>query len=155
MAASLNMAGLPAPTMDWSSSDLPREFSRFKKLCELMWTGPMADVDEKRKVSFLLLWAGEEGRELAESWNMSGDAKIDDYWAKFEKYVKPKSVFRIARYQLRSLKQQQGETVDCFMKKVRLLARDCNYKDNEEQMLDTLVFGTNSETVQSKLLQKD
>ena len=88
MATSFNMAGLPAPTMDWSSSDLPREFSRFKKLCELMWNGPLVDLDEKSKVSFLLLWAGEEGRELAESWNSPDDAKLVDYWTKFAKHVK-------------------------------------------------------------------
>ena len=39
------------------------------------------------------------------------------------------------------------------MKTVRILARECKYTDTNE--LDTLIFGTNSERVQSKLIQRD
>ena len=41
------------------------------------------------------------------------------------------------------------------MKTVRVLARECKYADNNEHMLDTLIFGTKSEHVQSKLIQRD
>ena len=76
--STFGLAGMPTPAIDWSSPDLPREFSRFKKLCELMWCGPLAGIEENRQLSYLLLWAGEEGRELAESWNMTEDAKVAD-----------------------------------------------------------------------------
>ena len=41
------------------------------------------------------------------------------------------------------------------MKKVHVLARECKYRDTTEHMLDTLIFGTNSEQIKSKLIQKD
>ena len=67
----------------------------------------------------------------------------------------PKSNFRIARFKLRSMKQDNGESVDAYMKTVRILARECKYTDTNEHMLDTLIFGTNSDRVQSKLIQRD
>ena len=53
------------------------------------------------------------------------------------------------------MKQDNGESVDAFMKTVRILARECKYTDTNENMIDTLIFGTNSERVQSKLIQSD
>ena len=47
------------------------------------------------------------------------------YWDRFGKYVAPKSNFKIARFKLRSMKQDNGESVDAFMKTVRILAREC------------------------------
>ena len=46
---------------------------------------------------------------------------MNTYWTKFEEYVAPKSNFRLARYKLRTLKQAEGETIDSFLKKVRIL----------------------------------
>ena len=63
----------------------------------------------------------------------------------------------MARAQLRELKQKPDvdETVDSFMARARLLAEDCEYKDKEEQLIDTLIFGVLSIDVRKKLLTKD
>ena len=108
-------------------------------------------------MKYFLLWSGEEGIEISSTWDLSNTESntLSVYWERFEKYVAPKSNFRIARYKLRSLKQDNGESVDAFMKNVRLLARECKYENTNEHMLDTLIFGTNSEYVQSKLIQRD
>ena len=53
------------------------------------------------------------------------------------------------------MKQDNGESVDAYMKTVRILARECKHADTNEHMLDTLIFGTNSEHVQSKRIQRD
>ena len=66
-----------------------------------------------------------------------------------------KKNFRIARLKLRSTKQDNGESVDAYMKTVRILARECKYTDTNEHILDALIFGTNSEHVPSKLIQRD
>ena len=60
-------------------------------------------------------------------WSMTEtkQAKMDTYWAKFEEYVALKSNFRLARYKFRVLKQEKGKSVDCFIKKVRVLVKVC------------------------------
>ena len=113
-------------------------------------------------MKYLLLWSGEEGIAVSSTWDLSDTESntFSVYWDRFGKYVATKSNFRIARFKLRSMKQDNGERVDTYMKTVRILARECKYTDTNEHMLDTLIiffllFGTNSERVQSKLIQRD
>ena len=151
------MAGLSALTMDWASTDVPQAFKKFKTICQLMFDGPLAEKSEAVKVKYLLLWSGEEGIDVSSTWDLTDNESntLSVYWDRFGKYVAPKCNFRIARFKLRSMKQDNGESVDAYMKTVRILARECKYTDTNEHMLDTLIFGTNSEHVQSKLIQRD
>jgi len=77
------LSGLPsAPTMDWTATDAPRAFAKFKDMCLLLFGGPLAELSEERQVNFLLLWVGEEGSELAASWELSAadKKKLKSYW---------------------------------------------------------------------------
>jgi len=122
------LAGLLTPRMD--SSDAPQALKKFKNLCELYFSGPLKDKSEEEQVSYLLIWSSEEGIELLSTWTLTADEKkkLSTYWKKFEDYVAPKSNFRLSRYKLRTLKQEPGETVDSFLKKVRLLVNECKYR---------------------------
>ena len=150
-------SALPVPKLDWESTDAPQAFKKFKDLCELMFEGPLKEKSEEEKCKYLLIWSGEEGRELRSTWNLSADdaKKLASYWTKFEEYLSPKSNFRLARFKLRSMRQSKTETVDAFVKRVRVIVSECKYADGTDHILDTLIFGTNSERVQGKLLQKD
>ena len=81
--------------------------------------------------------------------------KLYTYWTKFEEYVAPKSNFRLARYKLRILKQDKGESVDCFIKKVRILVKECKYTNVDEHVIDALIFGSSDPRIQAKLLEHD
>ena len=81
--------------------------------------------------------------------------KLDSYWTKLQQYVRPKSNFHVARAQLCELKQKPDETVNSFMTRARVLTEDCQYKDKEQQLIDTLIFGVLSIDVRRKLLSKD
>lgn len=120
------LAGLPVPRMDWHSSDAAQAFKKFKAVCELYFSGPLKEKSEQEKVSYLLIWSGDEGIELVSTWSLSAEEKkeLDTYWTKFESYVSPKSNFRLARYKLRTLKQEKGEAVDAFLKRIRVLVNE-------------------------------
>jgi hypothetical protein len=62
------LAGLPSPRMDWNAADLPQTFRRFKATCELYFTGPLKEKSEGEKISYLLIWTGDEGIELVSTW---------------------------------------------------------------------------------------
>ena len=110
---------------------------------------------------YLLLWSGEEGIGVSSTWDLSDTESntLSVYWNQFGKYVAPKSNFTIARFKLRSMKQDNGESVDAYMKIVRAYWHDnvntINYTDANEHMLDTLIYGTNTEHVQLKSIQRD
>ena len=59
------LAGLPIPHMDWSSSDALQALRKFKDLWQLYFSRPLKENSEKEQISFLLLWPGGEARELA------------------------------------------------------------------------------------------
>ena len=52
------------------------------------------------------------------------------------------------------MKQSPNETVDSFLKSLRLTAFECQYSNVDEQILDALIFGINSPKTQSRLLQQ-
>jgi hypothetical protein len=153
----MELAGIPVPQMNWSAQDLPQALRRFKALAELIFEGPMLDKGEEVKVKYLQIWSGEEGIELISTWGLREEEKkkLKTYWDKFDAYVKPKSNFRISRFKLRSLKQEPQEKVDTFAKRIRMLVGECKYVNNDDHMIDALIYGTSSKVVQSKLLQKD
>lgn len=151
------LTGVPIPSMDWKASNLPETYRKFKQTCEFIFDGPLEQKNNAIKTQYLMLWVGEEGRDIRESWQLSNAKKNDlaEHWKRFEQYVKPKSNFRVARFQLRALKQESGETVDAFMTRARVLAKECEYTDKDEQLLDTLIAGVNMEEIQRKLISKD
>ena len=69
-----------------------------------------------------------------------------------------KSNFRLARFKLRTIKQGKDDTVDSFLKQVRVLVSECKFTNTlntEEHITDALIFGSNNPRVQSKLLEQD
>ena len=76
-------------------------------------------------MKYLLLWSVEEGIDVSSTWDLIDNESntLSVYWDRFAKYVAPKSNFRISRFKLRSMKQDNGESVDAYMKTVRILAR--------------------------------
>ena len=80
--------------------------------------GPLAEKTEAVKVKYLLFWSGEEGIEVSSTWDLSDieSNTLSVYWDRFGKYVAPKSNFRIARFKLRYMKQDNGESVKTCVK---------------------------------------
>ncbi len=152
-----SLAGLPIPKMDWNNADLVNTFKKFKSTCLHYFNGPLKNISEEEKCSYLLIWTGDEGIELESTWGLSvhEKKKLDTYWTRFEAYVKPKSNFRLARFKLRTLKQLENEPIDSFARRLRLQISECNYANPDEQIIDALIFGSNSQQIQSKLLEKD
>ena len=83
--------------------------------------------------------------------------KLDIYWKKFKEYVKPKSNFRVARFKLRACKQEEGEAIDAFVKRLRMILAECKYPADQhnDPLIDAIIFGVQSDRIQTKLLPKD
>ena len=75
-----------------------------------------------------MLWVGEEGRDIRDGWALTeANSKIlASHWTGFENYAKPKSSFRVSRFQLRAIKQEQNETIGAFMTRARIIAKIVN-----------------------------
>ena len=59
------------PQIDWDTPDPKNAFSRFKQKCQLIFSSILKDTDDKEKVSYILLWLGEEDLDIYNSWTFT------------------------------------------------------------------------------------
>ena len=73
------LTGIPIPNIDWHSGNLPETLRKFRRTCQYIFDGPLAEKDEKIKVQilqYLMLWVGEEGRDICDGWGLSAEENI-------------------------------------------------------------------------------
>ncbi|CAG2196344.1 unnamed protein product [Mytilus edulis] len=151
----MDLNGVPQPQMNWDSTNLVDTWKKFKQHVGLILDGPLAEKDEKVKITYLLLWVGEKGRDIYNTWQLSEDdaKKLSVHFDKFLTYVQPKQNSLLARCKFR-YETQSSDTVEQFITRLKLIAKDCNFKDTDEMIRDSLIFGTSSPKVKEKLLNE-
>ena len=89
------LSGIEPLRMNWLAGDLPTEFASFRQYCELIFRGPFADKDESALVTYILLWVGQEGLRMYNTWDLSdSDSK------KVDVIIEPKANFWLSRCNL-------------------------------------------------------
>ena len=63
------------PSMNWVKQDLEQSWKNFFQHLQFMFTGPLKDKNEEEKCSFLMLWVGEKGRSIFQTWNLNDENK--------------------------------------------------------------------------------
>jgi len=64
----MDLSGIPHPRINWDSTSLPDEWDKFQHHVELIFSGPLKAKSEEEQVSYLLLWIGEQGRQIYQTW---------------------------------------------------------------------------------------
>ena len=103
-------AGFTPPVINWSATDITDEFQTFKQCCTLIFTGPFSKRTDAEKASFILLWIGQQGVDIYNSFTWESDddkRKPNVIWEKFERHLAPKSNHRLARFQLQQLRRSK------------------------------------------------
>ena len=156
----MDLTGVPTPTINWESSNLPDQWKKFKTHAELIFNGPLKENDKDVKVNYLLLWIGDKGREVKNTWkDPEGDQpaadpkKLDTYYERFKQHVQPKLNPIFARFKFNNT-VQGGTSVKNFIISLRMLSVDCQYTNANEMIRDRIVFGTASEKVREKLINE-
>ena len=119
-----------------------------------MFSGPLKGKTEEENCSYLLLWIGEKGRDVYNTWTLGADdvKKLSTYYDKYTEYLTPKSNPIYARYRFHEKMQGDGESFEHFVTELKLLVKDCGYPNSDEMVRDRIVFATNSSRVREKLL---
>ena len=154
------LTGVPTPQMDWSAVNLPEQWKKFHSHAELIFNGPLKAKSEDVKVTYLLLWVGDKGREVRNSWtDLDADEppedpkKLKTLYDRYKAHVQPKLNPIFARFKFNN-EIQGSSTVEQFITRLRLLAVDCTFKDPEDMIRDRIVFGTSSDKVREKLINE-
>jgi len=151
----MDLTGIPLPKMDWDSTNLPEAWKKFQQHVDLIFTGPLADKEESIVCKYLLLWIGDKGRDVFNTWEISAEdaKKLQTFYDKFKSYVQPKLNPVFARYKFNNI-IQNSDASEKFVTNLKLQVKDCNYKDPEEMVRDRIVFGTSSSKVRERLINE-
>lgn len=157
-----DLSGVKPPSFDWETDDLPLTFKKFRRYCELILSTPSFSKRSGHEiVSYILLWMGPRGVEIYDNWKHLTEAKKQqpkEVWESFATYFEPKSNYRLARFQLRDMKQQEGESADEFLTRLTAQAHKCHFSNNDivdDNILDQVIKGTLHDHVRKRFLDTD
>ena len=152
----MDLNGIPPPVMNWKASNLPEQWEKFQLHVELIFSGPLKNKNEPEKVSYLLLWIGEEGRQIYKTWtgiSQTDAGKLETYYARFKNHVQPKLNPIFARYRFNN-ETQGSDSIDSFVTRLRTRARDCNFAEQDNMIRDRIMFGCSNAKVRAKLIDE-
>ena len=120
-------------------------------------------MNEAKKKAFLLHTAGIEVQELYETLMDPGtDTLKEDTATEYEKTVHTLNVYFVTklnepyeRHVFRSMTQQDGETVDQFIARLRKQAQNFNFNDPDVDIRDQVIDKCRSSVLRRKLLGKE
>ena len=120
-------------------------------------------VNDAQKIALLLHTAGIEVQELYETLTDPGtDTFGEDTATEYEKTVRTLDAYFATklnepydRYVFRSMTQQDGETVDQFIARLRKQAQNCNFHDPNVDIRDQVIDKCRSSVLRRKLLGKE
>ena len=106
----MELSGIPSYQIDWSNTNLPDQWKKFQQHVELIFKAPLKAKDEEEKVSYLLLWIGDQGREIYNTFTLSDNdqKKLKPHYDKFKAHVQPKVNSIFARYKFNNIVQDEG-----------------------------------------------
>ena len=141
----MDLIGVQSPQMDWDTENLPEHWKRFRQHVKLMFNGPLAAKKEEEKCSYLLIWCGEKGWDIANTWSdvtEDDKKKLKTYFERIANHVEPKCNSVFPCYKFHKRVQPESKTVEQFVTDLKLLVRDCSFKEPDKMIRDRIVFGT-------------
>ena len=109
----------------------------------------------KVKTNMFLIWAGPDGEDVYENLQLSPSQQYDlnAVFEAFKRYYEPICNFWVAQFKFRSVKKQDSKTINTFYHQILSLAKQCQFDNINERLIDAIVYGCKSKKVQDKLLQ--
>jgi hypothetical protein len=150
-------SNFPLPCMSWDAVNLSEAWKKFEQHARLVFAGPLSEKEEEVQCKYLLLWVGDRGREIYNTWNLSAENQkvLNTICTKFTEHVTPTANPVFARYKFHSRGQAPDEGIEDFTTALRKLSVDCAFGNKTDEMIrDRIVFATNSKSIREKLLNE-
>ena len=124
--------------------------------CQRIFDGLMAHVTSgKVKTNMFLIWCEPDGEDIYDNFECTEDEMYDiDYvMEQFELYCEPICNLHAARYKFRQVSQRENEKMNAFYHRIQKLCVQCQFRDDEEHLVDAIIYGTKVQKARRKLLQ--
>ena len=143
------------PKFNWDALDKLSELDRFKSECEVLFAGPLDESPANKQAGLVVNWLGSEASLTLRSLDLTYDHP-DTIFNVLREVFRPIGKRTMSRFKFKSLKQKQGATVDSYMAELKVLIRECGYKENMQNILlkDQFIFGVTVREIQEHLLNE-
>lgn len=148
------MEGIKPPTSLILSGE-GANWPRFKQQLEIYLEAVvLADAKEERKIALFLNVAGEDAVDVFNSHIKTIEVKtLDALIKKFDAYVEPRKNIITNSFKIFNMKQEEGEHIVRFITKLKVQAKQYDFKDQEDRLVrDMLVIGISDKGLQERLL---
>ena len=100
-----------APVTNWDVQNLNDAWRNFKQRTALVFTGPLNGTTKEEKIAYLLIWVGEKGCDIYNTWQLTSEEenKLETYYKGYATYIKPWTNTVFARYQFHHRIQEGDE----------------------------------------------
>ena len=141
------------PKFNWDALDKLSELDRFKSECEVLFDCPLDESPKNRPAGLVVNWLGSEAGLTLRSLNLTYD-QPDTIFNALHEVFRPIGNRTMSRFKFKSLKQEQGATIDSYMAELKVLTRECSYEENMQNILlkDQFIFGITVREIQEHLL---
>ena len=143
---------------NFNGQDVAQRWAKWRKTFETYFTA--AEVDKKPpkvQIAILLHAAGEEAQEINSQFTYAADEDKEDIktvLTKFDAYCKPRKNTVFERYRFWSKEHSEGEPIDKWVKDLKTISSNCEYKDEEDQLRDKIVFAYKDSKVKECMLRE-
>ena len=148
----------PPEAFIFDGPNVSQRWTRWAKQFETYYTA--AELGSKGKnvqIAILLNAAGAEAQEVHEQFTFAETEDKEDYklvLKKFDLYCRPRKNVVYDRHRFWSRNQCEEEPVDKWVKELRVIAKDCDFDTQEDNMIrDKIVFGVHDKRVQERMLR--
>ncbi|XP_056647296.1 uncharacterized protein LOC130451960 isoform X1 [Diorhabda sublineata] len=152
----MDSSGFKPPSSLVFDQNLHKNYEKFKQHFEIyLKATELSGKSDERKIALFLNSADEEAIEVFSTLSLSEDQKgnYKEVIAAFDNYCKPRNNETFDRFKFFSRNQAEGESMDHFIKDLKLSAKPCNFGTQEDSLIrDRIILGVQDHNLQEKLL---
>ena len=147
----------PPDRFAFEEPNAPQRWTRWVKEFENYFVA--AELSSKTKevqVARLLNAAGPEAQEVHDLFTYDANGDEKDYkkvLKKFSDYCRPKKNVIFERHRFWGRSQKDGEAFDWWLKDLRIIAKDCEFQEEDNMVRDKIVYGVLDRKVQERMLR--
>ena len=107
----------------------------------------------KVKTNMFLIWCGQNGEDIYDNFELEDEMyNIDYIMEQFELYFEPICNFCAARHKFHQVSQRENEMTSAFYHCIQKLCVQCQCNDDEECLVDAIIYETKVQKAREKLL---
>ena len=154
MAAKLNLPAPPPFKVLGENTNIARSWELYIKRFEYYLTASGITKDDQKKAMLIHL-AGEEVQDIYENLNDVGESYKNTVEA-LTNYFKPQKNSAYERHLFRKMKQEDTETIDNFIIRLKKMSVSCEFPDNSanDMIRDQVIEKCKSKDLRKRLLRE-